>query len=88
MSGAVIEVETFARRRVLETLKLVLGDGFQTGLRAFPVLRGVLGVEFFTADFMDGDGEDVRVDKNSARDKQRTAFRQQERRLREILKEY
>ena len=69
-------------------LRLVLGDAFQTCLRAFPVLRSILEVEHFTMDFMDGDGADRRVEKGSSRRKQRTNYRQQERAFKDVLKVY
>jgi hypothetical protein len=48
--------------------------------------RSVLEVDHFSMDFMDGGGEDVRVDKSSARDKRRTTNRNQDRAFRDSLK--
>lgn len=74
--------------RLLELLRQILGDAFQTSLRAFPVLRSILDVEHFTMDFMDGGGEDRRVEKGSSRSKKRTNARNQERRFRDVMKAY
>lgn len=88
MGGATVEATSFARLRLLEVLRQVLGDAFQSALRSFPVLRSVLDVEHFTMDFMDGGGEDRRVDKNSSRGKKRTNMRTQERKFRDVMKAY
>lgn len=39
-------------------------------------------------DFMDGGGEDRRVEKGSSRSKKRTNARNQERRFRDVMKAY
>lgn len=88
MGGATVEVKSFARLRLFEVLRAVLGDAFQTALRAFPVLRSVLGVDHFSMDFMDGGGDDRRVEKGSSESKKRTNMRNQERRFRDVMKAY
>ena len=52
------------------------------------IFRSILNVENFTMDFMDGGGEDRRVEKSSSRDKKRTNYRQQERNFRDVMKAY
>lgn len=39
MKGAVLECTTFATLRLLEELREVLGDGFHSSLKVFPVIK-------------------------------------------------
>ncbi len=39
MQGATLEVDTFKELHVVEALKLVLGTGFHSSLRMFPVVK-------------------------------------------------
>lgn len=39
MQGAVLDVSTFKDMRVVEALKEVLGTGFHSSLRMFPVVK-------------------------------------------------
>jgi hypothetical protein len=88
MGGGTVEATSFARFRLLDMLRLILGDAFQTALRAFPILRSVLEVEHFTMDFMDGGGEDRIVEKGSTRSKKRDNYRNQERAFKDVMQEY
>jgi hypothetical protein len=53
MTGADIEVTSFARMRFVDELRIILQDGFQTALNGFPVLLGILEVD--EMDVNDGD---------------------------------
>ena len=83
LQGAVLQMDTFARLRLLEELREVLGDALPSCLRVFPVLQDVLGVVHL-ADAMDGDGCDSAVKKGSATEKLRSGYRKQERNYRDI----
>jgi hypothetical protein len=39
MQGAVVEAASFATIRLLGELREVLGDGFQSSLKVYPILR-------------------------------------------------
>lgn len=41
MQGAVVEVRGFAKTRVVDAIKLLLGSGFHSALRMFPVVKYV-----------------------------------------------
>mmetsp|Transcript_30098 Transcript_30098/g.28762 ORF Transcript_30098/g.28762 Transcript_30098/m.28762 type:complete len:432 (-) Transcript_30098:28-1323(-) len=83
MQGAVIECKDFATQRLLEDLKGILGDGFHSSLKVFPVVKDILGVLHIT-DNMDGNGKNSIVEKGGATDKLRSGYRKQERQYRDI----
>ena len=60
VQGAVVDVDSFARLNIVDTLKRVLGSGFHSSLRAYPVVRDILEVDEVTA-AMDGDGLQEKV---------------------------
>lgn len=82
MQGAEIEVDSFAKSRIVETLRQVLESGFHSALRMYPVVKDILEVDFVTDD-MDGTATTVKVGKGSSADKLRTKNMKQDRRYRD-----
>uniref|UniRef100_A0A7S3M9H0 Interferon-related developmental regulator N-terminal domain-containing protein n=1 Tax=Spumella elongata TaxID=89044 RepID=A0A7S3M9H0_9STRA len=83
MQGAVLELNSFKELHIVETLRTVLGTGFHSALRLYPVVKDVLGVEYLT-DHMDGAGDDNKVNKGSSADKTRSNYRKQDRKYRQM----
>jgi len=75
LQGATIEVASFSQTFLLDNLKRVLGNGFQSALRNFDVIAEVLGVEFLEEDL----SPRTRVDKGSKAGKRRDMNRKQDR---------
>lgn len=63
MQGADVIVEGFAQGCVADTLREVLGSGFQSALLAFPVVRDILSVEYVS----EGLSATKKVSKDSAK---------------------
>jgi len=81
MQGADFEVSSFGQARVVEALRDVLETGFHSSLRAYPIVKEVMGVEYVTDD-MDGGGLTTKIAKDSTQSKRRTQDRQQDRKYR------
>ena len=78
MQGCVLEVETFAKICLLEQLKAVLGDGFPSSPKNFPIVQEILEIKNLN-DFNDGDGVNLHIRKGSSVDKSRSTNRSQDR---------
>lgn len=83
MQGAVIEADTFSKLCIIDSLRTILGDGFQSALRLFPITGEMLEVEHVDTDFNDGSNQVVQTKKGSSTDRVRANCRKQDRRMKE-----
>eukprot|EP01038_Epipyxis_sp_PR26KG_P008219 gene8219-11125_t len=83
LQGAVIRLDSFQVIMTVDALKNVLGNGFHSSLKKYPIVKEILGVEFLSS-AMDGDGDEVRVSKGSLTSKLRTKYLHQDRAYRKI----
>ena len=79
-SGATVTPTTFQQLALLDDLKSVLGDGFQTALRSYPVVCQILEVDFFdaAADEEHTKGKKNKVTKGSKEERRRALDRRQD----------
>lgn len=84
-SGATVTPGTFQEHALLDDLKSVLGDGFQTALRSYPVACEILEIDFFdaTPDEENVKGRKGKVVKGSKEERRRALDRRQDTRASE-----
>ena len=81
--GCVLEIDSFAKICLLEQLRFVLGDGFPSSPKNFPIIQEILEIKNLN-DFNDGDGDSRQIRKGSSVDKSRSSNRNQDRSYKDL----
>ena len=77
-SGATVEVSSIQSLTFLESLRTILGNGFQRGLRSFPVLCDIFNIQQLSLlDEEASKSKGAKVSKGSKEDKRRSKHRRE-----------